>query len=366
MAGRITGLRSSMRVLPQTISSRVLGQTARSLSAYAASAPGVNAQYIPDARAPIEPPKYDNSTPAVSASHWDETWSEDQLNAARKNVVSTWGPSGPVMNQIIIDRGEGVYLYDSTGKKYLDWTSQAVCTNLGHDVPPAVKAAINNQLDKMPMVYGGLGLVEVRLRLCKLMAELCPGDMNSFVFPSGGGEANEAAIRIARRFTGKHKVMSQYRSYHGGQSAALTATGDFRRWFAETGQSGFVKMFNPQPFGFSWAENDDEKTDLLLNMLEEQILMEGPSTVAAIMLEPIVGAGGALIAPKGYMEGVRALADKYEILLILDEVMVGFGRTGKFWGFQHFEGVVPDILTSAKVHDPALSPRRYALAHPER
>jgi len=263
-------------------------------------------------------------------------------------VLATWGPSGAVRNTIHLSHGEGVYMYDVDGNKYMDWTSQAVCANLGHDVPPAVKEAINNQLDQLPMAYGGMGLVEVRMRLCQLLSELCPGDMNSFLFPTGGGEANEAAIRMARRFTGKHKIMNQYRSYHGGQSAALSATGDFRRWFAESGTSGFVKIFNPQPFGFKWGQTDKEKTEILLQMLEEQILMEGPETVAAVMLEPIVGAGGALVPPKGYMEGVRSLCDKYEVLLILDEVMVGFGRTGKFWGFQHFDGVVPDILTSAK------------------
>jgi len=186
------------------------------------------------------------------------------------------------------------------------------------------------------------------VRLANLMSEICPGDINGFVFPSGGGEANEAAIRIARRFTGKHKIMNQYRSYHGGTTTTLAATGDFRRWFAESGASGFVKMFNSQPFGFKWGDNDEEKTTILLSMLDEQIRMEGPNTIAAIMLEPIVGAGGVLVSPKGYMEGVRALCDKYGILLILDEVMVGFGRTGKFWGFQHFDGVIPDILTSAK------------------
>lgn len=268
--------------------------------------------------------------------------------AAQNNAMNTWGPSRPLGSAIIVDHAEGVYVYDKQGKQYLDWTSQAICSNLGHTVPPAVKEAINQQLDKMPMVYGGIGATEVRLRLANLMSEICPGDINGFVFPSGGGEANEAAIRIARRFTGRHKIFNQYRSYHGGTGNTLTATGDFRRWFAEAGSSGFVKMFNSQPFGFSWGDNDAVKTELLLSMLEEQIRMENPETIAAIMLEPIVGAGGVLVAPKGYMEGVRALCDKYNILLIFDEVMVGFGRTGKFWGFQHFEGVIPDILTSAK------------------
>merc|ERR1719343_1719580 len=294
-------------------------------------------------------PKHDNLPRTVSESHWDEHWTKDQLQrAAENNAMSTWGPSRPLANSILVDRAEGVYVYDKNGKQYLDWTSQAICSNLGHTVPPAVKSAINEQLDRIPMVYGGIGATEIRLRLSKLMSELCPGDINGFVFPCGGGEANEAAIRIARRYTGKFKIFNQYRSYHGGTTGTLTATGDFRRWFAEAGTSGFVKMFNSQPFGFTWGQDDATKTELLLSMLEEQIRMEGPETIAAIMLESIVGAGGMLVTPKGYMEGVRALCDKYNILLILDEVMVGFGRTGKFWGFQHFDGVIPDILTSAK------------------
>jgi len=153
---------------------------------------------------------------------------------------------------------------------------------------------------------------------------------------------------MARRYTGKFKIFNQYRSYHGGTTGTLTATGDFRRWFAEQGATGFVKMFNSQPFGFKFGDNDQEKTSILLSMLDEQIRMEVPETIAAIMIEPIVGAGGVLVSPKGYIEGVRALCDKYDILMICDEVMVGFGRTGKFWGFQHYEGVVPDIVTSAK------------------
>ena len=313
---------------------------------------GVNQPYVPDRNVlpRLESGKVSSEISEISAAHWDDSaWDEESLRvAANENVVATWGPSKAVRGLPFLTHGEGVYLYDRDGKEYLDWTSQAVCANLGHTVPESIQNAVAKQMNDLPMVYGGLGLVEVRARLARLMSEICPGDLNGFVFPSGGGEANEAAIRIARRFTGRHKILNQYRSYHGGSTTSLTATGDFRRWFAESGASGFVKMFNAQPFGFKFADSDEEKTELLLNMLDEQIRMEGPQTVAAIMLEPIVGAGGALIPPKGYVEGVRALCDKYEILLIADEVMVGFGRTGKFWGFQHFEGVIPDILTSAK------------------
>lgn len=315
-----------------------------------ASSAGVNGPYVPDRRGLPQLEFKDNTPMGVSTSHWESDWDHDELReAANDHVVATWGPSKTVRGLPFLTRGEGVYLYDDVGKEYLDWTSQAVCTNLGHTVPDTVREAVNKQMDALPMVYGGLGLVEVRARLARLMSELCPGDLNGFVFPSGGGEANEAAIRIARRYTGKHKILNQYRSYHGGSTTSLAATGDFRRWFAEAGASGFVKMFNPQPFGFDWpTRSEEEKTEMMLNMLDEQIRMEGPDTVAAVMLEPIVGAGGCLVPPEGYFQGVRALCDKYDILLIADEVMVGFGRTGKFWGFQHFEGVVPDILTSAK------------------
>jgi len=249
-----------------------------------------------------------------------------------------------------------VHLFDQAGNKYLDWTSQAVCTNFGYTVPEAVTKAMVKQMETLPYMYGGMGMVEVRARLANLLSEICPADISGFLFPCGGAEANEAAVRIARRFTGKTKIMTQYRSYHGGSASTLGATGDFRRWFAEAGSSGFVKIFNPQPLGFSWGSTDETATRRSLQALEEQIQMEGPNTIAAIMLETIVGANGALVPPAGYLEGIRALCDKYKILLILDEVMVGFGRTGELFAFQHFPGVVPDILTSAKGLSAGLAP----------
>jgi taurine--2-oxoglutarate transaminase len=203
-------------------------------------------------------------------------------------------------------------------------------------------------MQEVPYMYSGMGMVPVRARLSKLMAELMPGDITGFLFPCGGSEANEAAIRIARRYTKRHKILNQYRSYHGGSSTTLGATGDFRRAFSEGSVNGFVKFFNPQPLGFSWGETDGEVTEMALKALEEQILLEDPETIAALMLESIVGSGGVLVPPVGYMEGVRALCDKYKILLIADEVMTGFGRTGEIFAFQHFDNVLPDIVTSAK------------------
>jgi len=294
-------------------------------------------------------PTEDNSLGTPSQRHWEEDWSTaDIQQAAEEHVMLSWSNSSPVKDLPVFERSEGVYLYDSNGKRYLDWTSQAVCVNLGYTVPESIKEAIHQQLDSLPYLYGGLGLAPVRAKLARLMAEICPGDLNGFLFPSGGGEANEAAIRMARLYTGKQKIFTQYRSYHGGSTSSLGATGDFRRRFTESNTHGFVKFFNPQPSGFSWGSTDQSATRRTLATLEDQILAEGPDTIAAIMVESIVGAGGVLVPPEGYIEGVRSLCDKYDILMICDEVMVGFGRTGHFFAFQHFEGVIPDMVTSAK------------------
>ena len=260
----------------------------------------------------------------------------------------TWSPSKAKNGLPIISHGEGIYLYDFDGKKYIDWSSQAVCTNTGHTVSGNVRNAISNQLDRTPFVYGGMGMMEVRARLSKLVSELLPEGLSGSVFPSSGSEANEAAIMMARRFTGKTKIISWYRSYHGGTQNSSAATGDFRRWYGQN-PSGFVKAWNPTPYFFEFAgDTEEERTQSCLLMLEEQILQEGPEHIASIMLEPIPGAAGVLTIPPSYMQGVRALCDKYEILLHFDEVMCGFGRTGKMWGFQNYDGVVPDIVTSAK------------------
>merc|ERR550532_3899625 len=259
----------------------------------------------------------------------------------------TWTAGGGREDLPILTRGEGVYLYDSTGKEYMDMTSQAVCANMGYTIDEAVRKAVAQQMDELPYAYPGLAMTQIRARLCSLMAEITPGDINGFLFPLGGSEANEGAMRIARRYTGKFKIMSAMRSYHGGTTGPLAATGDFRTRFVGE-QPGFVKFFSPHALRFSTGDSDEVATNQCLRMLEEQIISEGPETIAAIMLETIVGANGVFLHPSGYMEGVRALCDKYGILLILDEVMSGFWRTGPLFAFQHFRGVVPDLITSAK------------------
>jgi len=265
--------------------------------------------------------------------------------------MMTWVPGKARDSVPNMTHGEGVYLYDDRGNKYLDWTSQAVCANLGHDLPESVVQAAAYQMMTLPFTYGGIGVPEVRVRMNQLMAEILPGDLRAAVFPSSGAEANEAGIMMARRYTGRQKVISWYRSYHGATAHAGAATGDYRRWYGSDDIPGFVKAFNPFPLFFNHGGNgatEEERVQSALNMLEEQILNEGPDNIASIMMESIVGAGGCLIMPDGYMQGIRAICDKYGILMHIDEVMVGFGRTGKLFGFQNYEGVMPDIVTCAK------------------
>lgn len=278
------------------------------------------------------------------------SWTSEQIRKSVKDhVMLTWAPGKARLNTPIITHGQGPYLFDDQGKKYLDWTSQAVCSNLGYDLPQSVLDATMQQMKELPFIYGGLGIVEVRARLSALCGEILPGDLEGMVFPSSGSEANEAAIMCARRYTGKYKVINWYRSYHGGTSNSQQATGDFRRWFGGDHVPGFVKASNPYPLFWDLkGETEEERTEMALNMLEEQVLNEGPDTIALIQFESVVGGGGVIMPPKGYMQGVRAICDKYDILLHLDEVMVGFGRTGKLFGFQHYDGVIPDIITAAK------------------
>ncbi len=179
---------------------------------------------------------------------------------------------------------------------------------------------------------------EPRARLSAKLAELTPGDIDVFFFTNGGAEANENAIKLARQFTGRQKIMVRYRSYHGATGQAIVATGDPRRWAAETGVSGFVRF----PDSHSWGRKDPEPVAESLRDLEEMIMFEGPNTIAGMIVEPVVGTNGILIPPDGYLQGVRALCDKYGILLIADEVMSGFGRTGEWFAVDHWD-VVPDL-----------------------
>lgn len=294
-------------------------------------------------------PEVDNARGEMSEKHLKMDWSREEIDeAVRQNVVGmNWNNNATRSEVPLIVRSQGVYLYDADGKEYMDMTSQAVCANVGYSIDENVVNAVVKQMRTNPYVYPGFAQCEIRARLASLLADITPADINGFVFPLSGSEANEIAIRIARRYTGKFKILSAMRSYHGGTSGALGATGDFRTRFG-TEQPGFVKVSSPHPLSFARGSTDEQAAAQCLMALEEQIITEGPQTIASIMLEPIMGPAGVLVQPVGYMEGVRALCDKYGILLHLDEVMTGFWRTGPLFAFMHFRGVVPDILTSSK------------------
>ena len=208
--------------------------------------------------------------------------------------------------------------------------------------------SINKQLLTLPNLYGGITISEPKAKLAQLLKDISPPNIPGVVFPVTGSDANEVAIRAARRFSGKHKILTRYKSYHGGSTGALNCTGDFRRQYGEVGVSGFVKFFDFQAMQMKWGINEKDAIANYLAYLEEVVINETPNTIAAIMVESVVGSAGVLINPLSLMQGIRALCDKYNILLILDEVMTGMGRTGHMFCYQSFEGIVPDIFTCAK------------------
>jgi len=276
-------------------------------------------------------------------------WTPEKVHEeAKKHVMMTWGATDPMMDAAMwLRKGEGVYLIDDTGKRILDWNAGAMCANLGHTVPQSIIDAITHQLKTLPYTYPGYGIAEIRAKLAALLADIVPGDINSFLFPSTGMEANETALRLARAYTGRHKVLSRYRSYHGSSVATMGLTGDQRRWGAEAGATGNKHFFDPYPYGFKWGNTEEEVTANSLQYLRETVQMEGGHTIAAIIVETVTGTNGILKAPKGYMEGVRQICDENGIVFIADEVMAGFGRTGKWFGFCHYD-VMPDMFTGAK------------------
>ncbi len=269
----------------------------------------------------------------------------ETLELCKKHTLFTWAASGKV-DPLPIERAEGVYLYTSDGKRLLDFNSQMMSVNIGHS-HPHVLDAIKAQLDKQLLFVFPHAATEPRGRLGKLLAEIVPGDINTFFFTLGGAEANENAIRAARLYTGRQKILARYRSYHGATNATMQLTGDPRRWANEPGMPGVVHVMDPQPYDFSFGSNDEEKTRNNLRYVEEVIQYEGPQNIAAMFIESVTGTNGILPPPKGYLEGLKALLERHGILLVCDEVMAGFGRTGKMFGFEHGR-IVPDIVTMAK------------------
>jgi taurine--2-oxoglutarate transaminase len=250
------------------------------------------------------------------------------------------------LNPLVIDRAKGNYFYDASGKQYLDFSSQFVFSNLGHTDERMVRA-ISNQVAKLETMASPFA-TEPKARLAKLLAEVTPGDIKKSYFSTSGAEANEGAVKLARLATGKQKVIARYVGYHGSTYGAMALSNDYRNWACEPSIPSIIHCLGPYcyrcPFGVTYPECDLQ----CAKHLEDVMRFEGAvRRVAAFISEPIVGANGIIVPPDGYWQKVREICDKYEVLLICDEVMTGFGRTGKWFAIEHWK-VVPDIITMAK------------------
>jgi taurine--2-oxoglutarate transaminase len=266
---------------------------------------------------------------------------QEIVEKATRYTLYDWQAQGKLA-PIPVERAEGVSFWDADGKRYLDFNSQLMGVNIGHG-DKRVADAIARQAEKLPYISPFLAF-ETRARLGEKLASLWPGDLEKTFFTLGGAEANENAIRIAKAFTGRQKVLARYRSYHGATYAAINLTGDPRRWANENPpMPGVVHVLDP----YHGTERGFEDAASALATLEETIELEGPQTIAAFILEPVTGTNGILIPPDGYLEGVRELCTHHGIVLIADEVMCGFGRTGEWFAVNHW-GVVPDLMTVAK------------------
>jgi taurine--2-oxoglutarate transaminase len=249
-------------------------------------------------------------------------------------------------NPLVIDHAKGIYIWDVDGKRYMDFNSQLMCVNIGHGDQRVINA-VREQMERVCYVAPGPMTTPVRAELGRLLREITPGNLSKALLTNGGAEAVENAIKIARMYTGRHKIMARYRSYHGGTAGAMTLTGEPRRWAAEPGMPGVVRIPDFYPYRAGKDLNDPEYAASVLHATEEIIQFEGPRSIAAIIVESVVGTNGILIPSAAYMRGLRELCNKYGILLICDEVMSGFGRTGEWFAVDHW-GVVPDIMTVAK------------------
>src|SRR5436190_5903580 len=259
-------------------------------------------------------------------------------------VLHSWS----VQNQIsplAVAGGEGRYFWDHEGNRYLDFASQLVNVSIGHQHPKVV-AAIKEQADKLTTI-GPPMAHEARSELARLLADVTPGDLTMSFFTNGGAEANENAIKLARWYTGRDKIVARYRSYHGATAGAITLTGDPRRWPAEPGIPGVVRMLDPYTYRCPAGHPDPCPVCSGAPHLEEILQYEGADTVAAVILETVTGTNGVIPPPDGYLQSIRQVCDRHGIVLILDEVMAGFGRTGKWFACENWD-VVPDILTVAK------------------
>jgi len=266
--------------------------------------------------------------------------SEEIVALSRAHTFFSWSIQG-ALDPIAIDHAEGVYLYTPEGRRIIDFNSQLMSVNIGHGDRRVIDA-ITEQATKLQYVQPAF-VTEIRARLGAKLAEILPGDLDKVFFTLGGAEAIENAIKLARHYSGRTKVLARYRSYHGATMGAMTLTGDPRRWANEPGLVGVVRY----PDTHRWGEKEPRPVAESLQGLEDVIRYEGPHTIAAIFLETIVGTNGILVPPDGYIQGVRDLCDRYDILMVADEVMAGFGRTGRWFAVDNWD-VVPDLMAMAK------------------
>ena len=279
-------------------------------------------------------------TQSVSAEQGARVYAADDAH-----VFYSWSAQSHI-KPMLIAGAEGSYVFDDGGKRYLDFSCQLTYTNIGHQHPKVV-AAIKAQADRLCTV-SPLNASDVRNEAARLICELAPEGMNKVFFTCGGSEAVEHAARMARLHTGRIKLLATYRSYHGSTTTATNLTGEPRRWPNDHGSAGVVHFFGPflyrSPFSSS---NEEEESKRALEHLEQVVALEGPSTIAGIVLESVPGAVGIMPPPPGYLAGVREICDRYGIVFVADEVMAGFGRTGRWFAFEHY-GVVPDLVTFSK------------------
>ena len=263
----------------------------------------------------------------------------------RAHVFHSWSAQAQIKPMTIV-ASDGSYVWDGDGNRLLDFSGQLVFTNIGHQHPKVV-AAIQAQAAKLCTV-APQHANDARSEAARLIAERTPGNLNKVFFTNGGADAVEHAVRMARLHTGRYKVLSRYRSYHGGTDTAINLTGDPRRYPNDYASSGVVHFNGPFLYRSSFhAENEQQESERALEYLDRLIQHEGASSFAAIILESVPGTAGIMVPPPGYMAGVREICDKYGIVMIADEVMAGFGRTGEWFAIQNF-GVTPDLITFAK------------------
>jgi taurine---2-oxoglutarate transaminase len=265
---------------------------------------------------------------------------QEIVDLTKKHTLFEWSAQAKV-DPIPVARAKGIYFWTPEGKRFIDFNSQLMSVNIGHGDERVIDA-ITEQAKTLAYANPFMA-TEPRARLGAKLAEITPGDIDTFFFTNGGAEATENAVKLARFFTGRHKIISRYRSYHGATAGAITLTGDPRRWAAEPGMPGVVRVLDP----YHGVDRGWESAESSLAMIEEIIQLEGAQTIAGFILETVTGTNGILIPPDGYMQGVRKLCDKYGILMIADEVMAGFGRTGEWFAIDHWK-VVPDLICMAK------------------